>query len=88
MAECRFYHFELADCERTILREITSGHSQESVALTYAMALRSSERTTIDWAKVNCAIRERWTGRTALGRVKRMAWKRLTDSEFGVRGGS
>ena len=75
-------HFELVGCERLILQEIAEGQTQKSVALTYAMAVRSRERKTIDWPKVNRAIRERWTGRTALERVKRMAWEYLTpDTE-------
>ena len=72
------FHFELAGCERLILQEIAEGQTQKSVALTYAMAVRSRERTTIDWPKVNRAIMARWTGRTALERVKRMAWEYLT----------
>ena len=71
------FHFELANCEQTILHEIATGHTQASVALTYAMAMSSSERTTIDWPKVNRAIMARWTGRAALDRVKRMAWKNI-----------
>ena len=73
-----------ADCERTILEEIASGHTQASVALTYAMSIRSSERKTINWLKVNTAIRKRWTGKTALGRVKRMAWRHYLDGRADV----
>ena len=67
-------HFELADCERLILQEIAEGQTQKSVALTYALAIRSCEHTTIvDWPKVNRAIMKRWNGVTSLMRVKRMA---------------
>lgn len=70
-------HFELANCEETILHEIDSGCTQGSIALTYAMAVSSSERDTIDWPKVNRAIMQRWSGHDSLIRVKRMAGKHI-----------
>ena len=66
---------ELADCENTILREIADKQfKRRSVALTYALALRSSERDRIDWRKVNEAIIARWS-RSALEWIKKEAWK-------------
>ncbi len=65
---------ELAACEATLLREIADqGTKRKSVALTYALALRSSEREGIDWKKVNRAIVERWC-RSGLSWIKRRAW--------------
>ena len=65
---------ELADCENTLIREIrTPGTVQRSVALTYAMALVSSERERVDWSRVNAAISERWS-LAGLERIKRLAW--------------
>ena len=58
---------------QTILNEL--GHpeiKQRSVALTYALAIRSREAT--DWEAVNKAIIDRWSI-SGLERIKRMAWK-------------
>jgi len=66
---------ELADCENTLLREIADkGITRRGVAVTYRLALRSSECDTIDWRKVNRAIIERWSLH-ALEWIKRKAWK-------------
>lgn len=69
---------ELADCENTLLREIgtreAKGLTRDAVALTYAMALRSSERPAIDWGKVNRAIIARWSP-AALKYIKERAWR-------------
>lgn len=70
-------HFELADCEATLLEEIEGGQTQKSVALTYAMALTSRERASTDWPKVNRAILARWP--KGLDRVKRMAWRLIEE---------
>jgi hypothetical protein len=67
-------HFELADCEATLLREIADPHMRQlDVASTYGLALLSSERTKVDWSLVNTKIAERWP--RGLGRVKQMAWR-------------
>lgn len=47
--------------------------TQGSIALTYAFIMRQEPDT--DWRKINSAITRRWKGKTALGRVKEMAWK-------------
>ena len=63
---------ELCDCQNVLLEEIADKHfTQKSVALTYAMAMESSER--VDWYVVNQAIIKRWS-ESGLERVKRMAW--------------
>jgi hypothetical protein len=54
--------FELAACEATLLREIAAPECKRlSVAKTYALALRSSERDRVNWGKVNRAIIDRWS---------------------------
>lgn len=58
---------------KTILNELEHSEiKQKSVALTYALAIRSREAT--DWETVNQAIIGRWSI-SGLERIKRMAWK-------------
>ena len=65
---------ELACCEATLLSEIAEPTAKRAdVAKTYALALRSSERDSVDWAKVNAAIMARWS-RSALEWIKEKAW--------------
>jgi len=66
---------ELCDCTNVLLREISDKHfTQKSVALTYAMAINSSEQK--NWKAINDAIIKRWS-RSGLDRIKKMAWKRI-----------
>lgn len=63
---------ELCCCTTVLLSEISDKNiTQRGVALTYAMALSSSEKT--DWAAVNAAIIRRWS-RSGLERIKVKAW--------------
>jgi len=63
---------ELANCTQTLLNEIADkGFKQKSIAMTYALALRSSEG--FDGRAVNRAIIERWSV-AGLERIKRWAW--------------
>jgi len=57
------------------MREIAMPETtQKSLAMTYAMAICSSEaKDQVDWRKVNEAITARWP--KGLLRVKEMAWK-------------
>lgn len=64
---------EMHNPQAVILREIAQGHTQRSVAMTYAIIMRQEPHA--DWAQINKAIMERWKGKTALERVKEMAWK-------------
>ncbi len=74
-------HFELINCEATILEEIRAGAKRKDVAQTYALALRSSERIMIDWTRVNRAIMERWSV-SALNWIKNKAHSgKCFDSE-------
>jgi hypothetical protein len=54
-----------------LLHEIANGAKRKSVAMTYALALRSREQT--DWARVNQAIVDRWS-LSALEWIKQQAW--------------
>jgi hypothetical protein len=66
---------ELCYCITVLLGEIADRRiTQKSLALTYAMAIQSSEMK--NWKKINDAIIERWSV-SGLERIKRMAWKRI-----------
>jgi len=65
---------ELANCEVALLQEIADPQmTRRDVAKTYALTLRSSERNSIDWKKVNQAIIQRWS-KSALSWIKKQAW--------------
>ena len=62
---------------QTILNELEHPEiKQKSVALTYALAIRSREVT--DWEAVNKAIIDRWSA-SGLDRIKKMAWKLIGE---------
>lgn len=64
---------ELTCCTQVLLQEVQDEKfDQASVAMTYAMAIRSSHET--NWKAVNEAIISRWS-RSGLERIKRMAWR-------------
>lgn len=66
-------YFEMVDTTNTLLQEIAAKPAtRKAVAMTYFLALVSSEQT--DWAKVNAAIVERW-GMSGLESVKKQAWR-------------
>ena len=65
---------EMHDPAGTILCEIATGYSQHSVALTYAFCIAQGHK---DFGGINAAICKRWRGKTALERIKRMAWKQV-----------
>lgn len=66
---------ELALCEETLLEEIADPKmKRRDVAMTYGLAIRSSEAHQIDWGKVNQAIIKRWS-LSALDWIKAQAWK-------------
>ncbi len=52
---------------------------QKDVALTYAMAIRDENSVSVDWHRVNAAIRNRWP--KGLDRVKQMAWAKLRSPQ-------
>lgn len=65
----------LVDCTRVILDEVAGGLSRNSVALSYAMAMKSEaqQADTPDWKAINTAIINRW-GLSGLKAVKNRAW--------------
>jgi hypothetical protein len=68
---------EMHDPQGQILEELTwKGITQDSVALTYAFIIAQCGDAA-DWPKINAAIRAKWKGKTALMRVKEMAWKQV-----------
>jgi hypothetical protein len=76
---------ELCACEMTILSEIADRRiPRRSVALTYAMTLRSSEDRDglVNWRTINEAIVGRW-GRRGLAAVKNLAWKLIDGRRNG-----
>ena len=65
---------ELIDCEQTLLQEIADPSCKRlDIAKTYALTIKSSEQSRVDWAKVNKAIETRWSC-SALDWIKHQAW--------------
>jgi hypothetical protein len=63
---------QLIRCTDTLLLEINKMKTgRDSVALSYALALKSDEPT--DWGRVNEAIVNRWS-MSALQYIKKRAW--------------
>ncbi len=68
---------EMDDPQGHILEELTwKGITQDSVAITYAFII-AQLGDAADWRKVNAAIRAKWKGKSALPRIKEMAWKQV-----------
>ena len=68
---------EMHDPVGHLIEELTwKGITQDSVAITYAFIIAQC-RDAADWPKINGAIRAKWKGKTALERIKQMAWKRI-----------
>ena len=68
---------ELICCTDTLLMEINSKEcKRKDIALTYSMAILSSETT--NWVKVNRAITNRWS-MSGLRYIKELAWKKLSQ---------
>ena len=73
------FRIELAACEMTLLNEIAMKEiKRDSLALTYSMAIVSSEQNIIDWGKINKAIIERWSF-SGLEYIKNKAWKLIEE---------
>lgn len=63
---------ELMSTTETLLEEISNKElHKKDIAQTYALALKSSEKT--DWGKVNQAIIDRWS-LSALKDIKEWVW--------------
>ena len=69
---------EMHNPEAQIMRELTEfkGITQASVAITYAFLIAQCGDKA-DWPKVNAAIMKRWPGKSALTRIKTLAWKQV-----------
>lgn len=68
---------EMVDVEGQLLREIADTRmKRDDVAVTYAFAIRQAQQTgeSIDYAKVNHAILDRWS-MAALRHIKEQAWR-------------
>jgi len=73
-------HFELMCSTSVLLGEIGDLEmTPADVALTYRLALQSSEKT--DWPKVNAAIIQRWRLR-GLNYIKKSAWAAHPEKEL------
>jgi hypothetical protein len=74
------YDIEMDDPVGTIFRELEDRRvTQNSIALTYCFIMRQEPKA--DWAAINAAIVKRWKGKTALSRVKEMAWRYYEGKE-------
>jgi len=72
---------KLVNTTNLIMQEIADKRvKRRSVAMTYAFAIRSSEKT--DWPKVNQAIINRWSP-SALNWIKKQAWSGKCFNERG-----
>jgi aminopeptidase N len=70
---------ELMNCTRVLLDEIDEKKiTRDKLALTYAMAICSSDNT--DWKQVNAAIIKRWSLST-LEYIKQKAWKMVEEKQ-------
>ena len=67
----------------TIIEEIALDIPRKSVALTYAMLMRSQGRggDRPDWPRINKAIIEKW-GLVGLEAVKKRAWRLIEGKEL------
>ena len=72
-------YITMGDPENQILREIEEGHTEDSIALTYAFCIRDHQGS-VDWGKINKAIMSKWS-RIALLRIKQMAWKLIEEQK-------
>jgi len=71
----------MSDAELFLRHEMGSIRRQRDVAEIYAYLLRYHWAET-GWAELNKLIRLRWRGKSALGRVKRMAWAKVGPLRF------
>lgn len=66
---------EMGNPDQVIIEELEGRYApQSSVAITYAFIM-AQLGSDADWAKINKAITDRWKSKSALERIKKMAWK-------------
>ena len=63
--------------EDDIVREIGWGNKQSDIASMYARLIALGPESEVSWTRINYAITAYWTGKSALKRIKEMAWKRM-----------
>lgn len=68
----------VGEAESMIIDGIRSGLTQRQIAVTYAVII-TQLGSDANWPKINRAIRKRWKGKTALKRVKRIAWAHIRE---------
>lgn len=69
---------EMNDPVGVIMREVEDPKlKQGDVALTYAFII--AQEPDADFSAINAAIRKRWKGKSALGRIKEAAWKQIEE---------
>ena len=70
---------EMHDPQGTLLNEVTMpSTTQGSVAFTYAYCIAQLGKKA-DWQAINLAIIQRWKGKTALNRIKELAWLHVAE---------
>ena len=69
------FQINLVGCTDVICNEVAQGLTQNAIALTYAMAIKSAAQKADvpDWAKINTAILSRWK-MSGLERIKKRAY--------------
>ena len=73
-------YITIGDPENQIMQEIEEGHTQDSIALTYAFCIRD-HRYSVDWKKINRAIINRWS-KHAMIHIKQTAWKLVEEQNY------
>ena len=72
-------YITMGDVEGQLLRELDEGHSQDSIALTYAFGIRD-HHDRVDWKKINKAIVKRWSIH-GLRHIKQYAWRLIQEQQ-------
>lgn len=73
---------ELHDPQGHILKELADRRiPQKSIAITYAFCIVQLGDSA-NWPAINSAITARWHGKTALMRIKKMAWKCVEEFAY------
>ena len=70
-----------------LLRAIEKAKKRDDVVRFYAHALLVECRASVDWARVNAAIKGKWKSRASLRYIKTEAWHMYEVALAGVRSG-
>ena len=63
--------------EEAFLTALMQGCTQQVAAQYYAGMI--CRQNTVNWPRINTAIRERWSGMSSLERVKKKAWQHIEE---------